>query len=353
MSLIQEFKETDPREEKKMAEARASQQQGKKFYSPFCDGITPYKFNEGSNLLRLLPQRVDSQFNNYLKFSVLSFFDESLPMRGSFRVMDDSRDGLISKIRWALKGHPEFKHLLWSPENESGISFSLRPRVAFLGFEISSPERAVSAIVLPGTLDYPTKDGRARTPQAGSKIIQFSYDVDINDNLRYGNIFSATTGKVVRLDVTNAGTVRVKYDPSVDADYPLTSKEFAPVLRQIKAFDEFISTPTDAELIQVIRLYLSEYPDVISFLDEELNLQDIVDTEGKDEPTDETVANVAKTKPAAVPLPEEDEDEIPETTDETPADPEDIPDPDATDEPPTDVQARLQKLKSELRDKKK
>lgn len=309
MSLNLKFKKTANSPIKKPTEARKYSGTS---YSLFKAGILPYKCEEGSNLLRLLPQREESPYPNFLEVNVLSFFDEALSIRGTFRVMED-QSWLLSRIFKLLRAHPEYKHRLWSRENEMGLSFSPRPKVVFLGFNINDTEMKVQPIALPGTLSYPAKDGKARIPQAGTRIAQFVYDTDIHNNLRWGDIFDIEKGRVIRLDVANAGTIRAKYDPAPDADYPLTGKRFEGVLHQIKNFDQFIEEPSLSDLIKVLKAYLPV--EIYEYLDAQIHFNRIAQEAGHagDEaeysqdlsPRHEDVANKS-----SVPLPVLDEPEV-------------------------------------------
>jgi hypothetical protein len=311
MSLNLKFKKTANSPVKKPSESRKYSGTS---YSLFKPGILPYKFEEGTNLLRLLPQREESPYPNFLEVNVLSFFDEALPIRGTFRVMEE-QSWLLSRIFKLLRAHPEYKHLLWSRENEMGLSFSPRPKVVFLGFNINDPEMKVQPIVLPGTLSYPAKDGKARIPQAGTRIAQFVYDTDIHNNLRWGDIFDIEKGRVIRLDVANAGTIRAKYDPAPDADYPLTGKRFENVLHQIKNFDQFIEEPSMGELVKVLKAYLPT--EIYEYLDAQIHFNRIAQETGR--AADEadysqevgTGDEVAPTK-SSVPLPNLEEPEVAE-----------------------------------------
>lgn len=343
MALQQRFKKTNPQQEKQNAENR-SRHTGTG-YSVFKEGITPYKFEEGSNLLRLLPQLAASPFPNYLDVSALGFFNEALPIRGSFRIMEE-HNWMLGKMFKLLRAHSEFKYQLWSRENEDGVSFNARPKVAFLGFNINDPERKVIPIMLPGTLSYPAKDGKARTPQAGTRITQFVYDTDINGNLRYGDIFDIDEGRVVRVDVTNAGTIRVKYEPSVDAAYPISSASFAPVLDQVKNFNEVVNEPSMSELIKVIKAYLPVA--MYEYLDAQINFDKIMEQTELDSSLAghseirETVVTPEAKREAAVPLPEDDDD-LP------PSDPEDTVD---DEQSANEVEERLAALREGMRKKR-
>lgn len=225
---------------------------GKRIYDIYKDGIKKFKFSEGTNNIRLLPQRSDSPFNNYLKIDVLAMY-ESDKVNGKIRV-DPSRDGYISRARTLIKAHPKFKFLMWSPENPNGISFQIKPKVLFLGFSVDEDDKAVKLIELPGTLDYPTRDGKARTPQAGTKISTFVYETDYKGNLKHGDIFDVSTGRVVSVAVSAAGTRMVKYDPSVDQVYDISQD--ADILKQIVPFSEFIKEVDEAALKEALALYL-------------------------------------------------------------------------------------------------
>jgi len=309
MSLNLKFKKTANSPIKKSPESRKYSGTS---YSLFKPGTLPYKFEEGSNLLRLLPQREESPYPNFLEVNVLSFFDEALPIRGTFRVMEE-QSWLLSRIFKLLRAHPEYKHRLWSRENEMGLSFSPRPKVVFLGFNINDPEMKVQPIVLPGTLSYPAKDGKARIPQAGTRIAQFVYDTDIHNNLRWGDIFDIEKGRVIRLDVANAGTIRAKYDPAPDADYPLTGKRFESVLHQIKNFDHFIEEPSIGELVKVLKSYLPN--EIYEYLDAQIHFNRIAQEEARSadeaDHSQETTPEVSEiAQKSSVPLPSLEEPEV-------------------------------------------
>lgn len=349
MALNQRFKKTNPQQEKQNAEARSKG--GGTGYSIFADDIKPYRFEEGSNLLRLLPQLATSKYPNYLDVSALGFYDESLPIRGTFRIMEE-QNWILGKMFKLLRSHNDFKYRLWSRENEGGISFNPRPKVVFLGFNINDPARKVVPIILPGTLSYPAKDGKARTPQAGTRITQFVYDTDINGNLRYGDIFDVEEGRVVRVDVTNAGTIRVKYEPSVDAAYPITSASFGPVLDQIKDYNEVVNEPTVAELVTVIKSYLPE--DMFEYLDAQINFDKIVEQAELDSEQSEDAESTPKAKKveakkeAAVPLPEDDDD-LPPNDDDLPPNDDEL----DNDEPSAnEVNEKLAALREGMRKKR-
>lgn len=345
MSLTQKFKKTNPNNEKTPPEHTRSS--GSANYSLLKPGVTAYKFEEGPNLLRLLPQWTESPFPNFLDVNVLGFYDDMLPLRGTFRVTEEN-GWILTRMFKLLRSHPEFKHRLWSKENELGISFNPRPKVVFLGFNISDPEMKVMPIVLPGTVSYPAKDGKARIPQAGTRIAQFVYDTDIHGNLRHGDIFDVESGKVVRLDVTNAGTVRAKYDPIVDAAYPLTNSRFEKVLLQIKNFDEYVAEPTMEELIHVMSLYLPG--DIYDYLDGQIKFDRVIESshdKGNRSSTAAT-ASVSEPKASSVPLPEDEEG----ADEQAEPDGAEASQPQTPEVPVDDVEERLAKLRKEMSGRK-
>lgn len=267
MSLQNKFKKTTPVAPQKASGGGANN------YSLLKPGVTAYKFKNGSNLLRLVPQWKDSPFPNFLDVNVLSFFGDGLPIRGTFRVMEE-HGWLLTRAYKLLRANPEFKHRLWSKQNELGVSFNTRPKVVFLGFDIEDPNREIVPIVLPGTVSYPAQDGKARIQQSGTRISQFSTDEDIHGNLRHGDIFDVESGKLIRLEVTNAGTIRAQYEPAVDATFPLTDRKFEPVLAQIQSFDDYVVEPSIKELVEVLSLYLP--PDIYDYLDSQIRFDRVI-----------------------------------------------------------------------------
>lgn len=251
-TLADQFKETDtkPQEAPK-----------RKYLGLLKEGALKYKLTDGQHYIRLLPQPNSSPFNNFLKFN--EFTLKGGQIEGAIAL--DPADADVDKLYWAVRNklakHPEFKYELQSKENEDGISFSTKPRVAFLGFDFAKfkvdKKGEVKVIVLPGT--YPDKEGATpRKKGAGTIVAEYIHDVDINDNPRYGDVFSAKNGKLVRFDIANSGKRTMSYTPSVEpSPYPIVSGHDQ-VLAQIKQFDEVLDLHDASALKKVFKKYLPE-----------------------------------------------------------------------------------------------
>lgn len=275
------FKKLTPDTERQKAAEVASR--GGNYYQLFKKDVVPYKFENGRNVLRLLPQPRDSQADWFVEVWVLGFYSKTSPVRGVFRVTDTSLKGDYAKVRNLLRNRTDWADRMWSPKNEEGISLNAKPKVVFLGFDVNADIKKVVPILLPATVPWDRRDGVPRKQQAGSRIAAFATEENIHGQSRYGHIADLLEGRAIIVDVSGAGSVQAQYDPSVDDKYPLCDKdynikpEFTELLSQVKPFEDILNEPTREDFVKMLKSYLPE--DMFEYISKEMNYGD-VDTSG-------------------------------------------------------------------------
>lgn len=233
--------------------------------------MQPAAFSNGSMLVRFLPQTSDSPYSNCVDVNILAAYNNpKLTKTGRIAVRDE--DGwFFGKVSKLLKSHGEFKYCLASKTNPEGASFWARPKVLFLGFDVAASDPKVMPYLFPGTNTY-SKDKNAQVG-AGTIIQNFSFDLDFQGNIKYGDIFDIETGRAIRLDVSNAGKMLQKITPSVDAVYPIHEKQYF-LLEEIVSFDDVINYATLQEMVEYTKDALPE--DAFDYLDSAMNFDKIL-----------------------------------------------------------------------------
>jgi hypothetical protein len=276
------FKRLTPETERQKA-AEASNREVGSHFQLFKKDILPYKFENGRNVLRLLPQPAHSKYDWFTEVWVLSFFNKSSHVRGVFRITDTSINGDYAKVRKLLRSRADWADRMWSPKNEDGISLNAKPKTVFLGFDVNADIKKVVPIVLPATVPWERRDGLPRKPQAGTRIAAFATEENIHGQPRYGHIADLLEGRAIIVDVSGAGSVQAQYDPSVDDKFPLCDNdynikpEYEELLKQVKPFDEILSEPTREDFVKLLKSYLPE--DMFEYVAKEMHYED-VDTSG-------------------------------------------------------------------------
>lgn len=246
-----QFKKSNPEEIK----AAALKPRGTGYISSFKDASKKHKWHQGRNSLRLLPQQESSNWGNFCEYSKFGMYGGNI--QGEFAFDPDGPvSKLIYEVSKTLRAHPEFKFEVKSKDNETGVSINTSPRVAFLGFNFDCSENGVKIIDLPGTFAQ-KKDGKASIEGAGTTITKAIYDTDIRGVVKFGDIFDITTGRVVCVDVQNAGTVRAKYTISIDAEFPIEGA-YEGLLDEVAGFDNFIDFKELQEAKEILRQYLPQ-----------------------------------------------------------------------------------------------
>jgi hypothetical protein len=213
--------------------------------------IPLYKWQDGDNLLRFLPQPSESEFPNYVQFEELNFwsatYKNKLAMLPAGPANISGASALRLKCFFELREiFPEAMKSLKNPNGAIAINPAFK--VGFQALDHNTGE--VVAVTLPGTNPMPRADGTKRNVGAGTKVVSLCADKDITGKARYGDIFDIETGSLINIRVTNAGTLSATYEVLHECPMPLDGKDHEAVLDQIKTFGEVFkfATPQDLEL---------------------------------------------------------------------------------------------------------
>ena len=252
------------------APAQASAPQSKRQFG-YCN-ITQYKFKDGDNLLRFLPQPADAvalkvlppdqQESQWVTFEELNLF--SAQFKGKLAMLPDvqlapelaacagvsrMRTKAFFELRYAV---PEMLKSLANPKG----TISLNPSYK-VGFQALCHDTGeVVAVVLPGTNPIPRSDGKKRNIGAGVKVCSMPWEADINGNKRYGDIFDIEQGSLVNIRVTNAGTMSAVYE--VLHECPMSLVDKPEVIDAIRPFNEVFRFATLSDLQGALSQYLGE-----------------------------------------------------------------------------------------------
>ena len=251
-SIVHRFKQEDP----KAREAKEqSQAQGTSNLNYPVFKIAPLKLKEGKNYLRLLPQPTESPYESCIEALILQPWQHPKVQGGL--VVDGTRGTIYSTIRQLLRQHPEFKYRIKNAEVKTGVDLGARPKAIFLAFDVQDATHTVKPLVLPGTLNFPLKDGSPRPPGAGTQIANFSSEKSFDGTKKYGSLFHPIEGRVICVEAVGAGTIQAKYIPSVERPLSLDSEKFAGVADQVASFDQFVNlNPSQEYQIAFWRDYL-------------------------------------------------------------------------------------------------
>jgi hypothetical protein len=212
--------------------------------------ITQYKFKDGDNLLRFLPQPADSQYDNFVNFQELNFWSEKYKSKLAMLPSSAAAEARL-KAFFELRDH--FPAAMKSYKNPSG-TISLNPSYK-VGFQAFCPEtKEIVAVVLPGTNPMPRMDGSKRNVGAGTKVVELCSAKNIKGELRYGDVFDVEEGGLVNIRVTNAGTLSASYEVLYESADSLASSE--EILEQIKDFDQVFKFAIPANLYTALESYL-------------------------------------------------------------------------------------------------
>lgn len=247
--MTRTFKKTIPEE----VRTNATKPKTGGFISSFKSTTRKYKWKNGRNLLRLLPQAETSEFGSFCEYFKFGMFGGNV--QGDFAFAGGGEvSKLIYEISKTLRAHPEHKFALKSKENATGVSITTQPKVAFLGFDFETPEDGLKIIDLPGTYAQ-KKDGKPSVEGAGTTITKSIYATNINGEIKYGDIFDIETGRVVAVEVQNVGTMYARYTPAIDAIFPITDT-YETLLDEISGFDTFIDFKEIVEVKTILKQYL-------------------------------------------------------------------------------------------------
>lgn len=238
------FKSTTP------PAATADNPKQKRTYG-YCK-IPQYKFKDGDNLLRFLPQPADSQHNNYVLFEELNFWSERYKNRLAILPNSVTAETRL-KAFFELREH--FPQDMKSYKNPEG-TISLNPsyKVGFQALDHETGE--IVAVVLPGTNPMPRLDGTKRNTGAGTKVVELCSAKDIKGQPKYGDIFDVEEGSLINIRVTNAGTLSAAYEVLHECALSIADK--TDVLEGIKRFDDVFRFAIASNLYGALEEYLTE-----------------------------------------------------------------------------------------------
>jgi len=214
--------------------------------------ITQHAWVEGVNTFRFLPQREDSVWGNYVEFYEYNVF--SSKAKAKFALLDEQRT-MLKQAFFALRQSEFAGNLFNKTTNTHGWQLNPRPKVGFIAIDLTEGVKTeVVSVILPGTSDY-TKDGAAPIKGAGTSIIDLCFKKNFKGEPMHGDIFDPSEGGLVAVNVTNAGDMKVKYEPVYDSPMPV---EDPVIINSIKPFDQVFSFATTAELKAFLKSYIGD-----------------------------------------------------------------------------------------------
>ena len=222
--------------------------------SKFSYGIVPtHKWVEGNNVLRLLPQLEDSTYNNFIYFDEYSVFSKANPGAGCKFALTPAAARVLENVRWAIYNEENLRGSLFSAKNPHGLQLNASPKVGVYVLNMTDKLPCFSTVVLPGT--RPEREGKEKPKVgAGTKLIRFCEEKDMKGNLKYGDLFDPNDGRVINVQVTNAGSKSVDYSLQVEYKLPLSDIE----INEIKPFDQLFRFTDVKELHAYLQTYLPE-----------------------------------------------------------------------------------------------
>jgi hypothetical protein len=244
------FKTTNPAPAVSQESGNQPQQSRKPF--GYCK-ITQYRFKDGDNLLRFLPQPADSKYNNFVQFEELNFW--TAQYKNKLAILPNTATAETRlKAFFELREH--FPQLMKNAKNPEGsISLNTSHKV---GFQAYDPEtKSVVAVVLPGTNPMPRLDGSKRNVGAGTKVVDLCTAKNIKGELRYGDVFDIQEGGLINIRVTNAGTLSASYEVLYESQESLENDEiWGDTLQAIKSFDQVFKFAIPVNLYVALESYL-------------------------------------------------------------------------------------------------
>jgi hypothetical protein len=216
--------------------------------------IPRYKWVDGANIFRVLPQQEDAVSENFTPFQEYSIYD-----RGSKKYLcsfalkyeDDTLNRIFSCL-WNNK----LAEMIKTPNNQAGvIQLSTSYRMGWQGLDLAKNDGVVYFFALSGTRPLKKKEieaGKQPKHGAGAKIANLSFAKKPDGSLKYGDICHPITGRIIQVDVTNAGTMDATYDVSVDVPHEITADDWLGV----KEMEDVIKYATNAELADWFAAYV-------------------------------------------------------------------------------------------------
>jgi len=251
-NLRNKFKRVDPlAEEKRQKDEIAANNTQKLSLTNGKLPVLPIS-SAGIYYLRLLPQPQESEDTYCHMVPYLYIKETDIPRTRGYMALTHKQAEFLSLAVNIFRNNPQFKDLLRTQNNPSGISLYPKYRELFLGFMPKDPEKKLYIIVLPS-------NGYTPNPsqiQAGTKIKQFPFERYASGELKYGDIFDVENGNLIKIE-TMGESDRTSYHPSVDQKYPLTDPEFEDVLNAVVPFSELISYATQKQFLTFLRSVLT------------------------------------------------------------------------------------------------
>lgn len=207
----------------------------------------------GTRYLRLLPQTEDSEdtFSHMLAFVYID--QKKLSNYTGYMALTPKQTEFLRIARAIFAADENFRDLLYSRNNRTGIDLMPRYKELFLGFLQKDPEKQLYVIILPSN-GYNPKPTQI---QAGTRIKQFPFEKSMSGKLVYGNIFDIEHGRLIKLETSGDGD-KTTYTPSVDEEYPLTDPEFDAVLSKVIPFSELITYASQKLFLMFLRSTLTD-----------------------------------------------------------------------------------------------
>jgi hypothetical protein len=228
--------------------------------SKTTDQLRPYKLQEGDNLVRFLPQPVDSVFENYFTAYEYSIYNRKESKYLAYFTLDDAGAALINQIRKLLffskddKASPADFSDLVSKDSKNALHLKTQPRVFLQGFLIDSDDCGVKLFKLPGT--YQAYKGYTPQIGAGTKIITAGELLDINGNPKYGDVIDVESGRVINILVVGTPP---QYIVQFEDVLPLISNNVvSDILNDVKPFDALVHIDPLDKLLNFLSSYLPE-----------------------------------------------------------------------------------------------
>jgi hypothetical protein len=231
--------------------------------SPDRTHVKAYKFKDGDNWFRFLPQPEDSPTENFLVGWEYSLFDKVTNKYLIYLHLNDDVNNLLDAVRSALffSENAELKNLTIKKnedktDNPACLLLEAKPKVWGLAMDIATSK--LELVKMPGTgksrKDYKPTQG------VGSKLRAACFQKDCFGNLAYGDLADIIDGRPVNIHVSNAGTFNAEYDLRISAKtMPLVVDDVAsPVLDEIKPLNELVVWDDPVELIDWLACYLPE-----------------------------------------------------------------------------------------------
>jgi hypothetical protein len=252
--LKQKFKKTNTEEVKQQAQQAS-----------VPTTTSTYKFKEGINRFRILPQPIDSFDENFFLAAEYSVFNPVTNQYEFYAIVDGEGEYFINKISTSLffSKDDALKNLA-SFKNKDALKLSTSPKVFAQAINLENGELVL--LKMPGTRparkDYIPKKG------LGSKVIEISEKEDYQGNLIYGDIVDPYAGRNITITALNAGTLRAEYELQVDeGEAPLIKGEdYNKNLDKVKPFRDVINIVGVEELKEWFLSYLPD--DALAFLSE-------------------------------------------------------------------------------------